>query len=82
VRANLPIVTEEQARAFYNANKARLNGDFSRLKATITGYLLEQEQQKLLSAYAEQLRKQSAVQIYLTEPKPPNLRQLCCNLVG
>lgn len=81
VRANVPIVTEEQARAFYNANKTRLNGDFSDFKTTIMGYLLEQEQQKLLSAYGEQLRKEAAVQIYLTEPKPPNLRQLCCNLL-
>ena len=71
---------EEQARAVYNANKAQLNGDFSDLKARIMQYLMEQEQQKVLSVYAEQLRKESAVQIYLTEPKPPNLRQLCCNL--
>lgn len=81
LNANLPIVTEEQARAFYNANKARLNDDFSDLKLMIMGYLFEQEKQKVLLVYAEQLRKQSAVQIYLTEPKPPNLRQLCCNLV-
>ncbi len=81
INANLPIITEEQARAFYNANKARLNDDFSDLKLMIMGYLLEQEKQKVLLGYAEQLRKQSAVQIYLTEPKPPNLRQLCCNLV-
>ena len=81
VNANLPIVTEEQARAFYNANKALLNDDFSDLKLMIMGYLFAQEKQKVLLVYAEQLRKQSAVQIYLTEPKPPNLRQLCCNLV-
>lgn len=81
INANLPIVTEAQARTFYNANKARLNDDFSDLKLMIMGYLLEQEKQKVLLAYAEQLRKESAVQIYLTEPKPPNLRQLCCNLV-
>ena len=81
INANLPIITEVQARAFYDANKARLNDDFSDLKLMIMGYLLEQEKQKVLLGYAEQLRKQSAVQIYLTEPKPPNLRQLCCNLV-
>lgn len=81
VNTKVPIPTEEQARAVYNANKAQLNGDFSDLKAMIMQYLMEQEKQKVLSAYAEQLRKESAVQIYLTEPKPPNLRQLCCNLV-
>ncbi|HSL54956.1 MAG TPA: hypothetical protein VK868_11205 [Pyrinomonadaceae bacterium] len=81
VNAKVQIATEEQARAFYNANKAQLNGDFSDLKVTIMQYLMEQEKRKVLAEYAEQLRKESAVQVYLTEPKPPNLRQLCCNLV-
>ena len=82
VNAKVAIPTEDQARAVYNANKAQLNGDFSDLKAMIMQYLIGQEQRKMLSEYAEQLRKESAVQVYLTEPKPPNLRQLCCNLVG
>jgi len=81
VKANLPIVTEEQARAYYKANKAQLNRDFSDVKLMLMQYLLEQEKQKVLAAYAEQLRNESAVQVYLTEPKPPTLRQLCCNLV-
>ncbi len=81
VNSTIPIVTEEQVRAYYNANKAQLNGEFSAAKAIIMQYLMEQERQKVLLAYAEQLRKASAVQIYLTEPKPPTLRQLCCNLV-
>ena len=82
VNAKVPIPTEDQARAVYNANKAQLKGDFSDLKAMIMQYLIGQEQRKMLSEYAEQLRKESAVQIYLTEPKPPNLLELCCNLVG
>lgn len=81
VTTNLPIVTEEQARAYYKANKAQLNRDFSVVKPMLMQYLIEQEKQKALSAYADQLRKESVVQIYLTEPKPPILRQLCCNLV-
>lgn len=81
VNSKIQIVTEERARAYYNANKAQLNSSFSEAKATIMQYLIEQERQTVLAAYADQLRKDSAVQIYLTEPKPPNLRQLCCNLV-
>lgn len=81
VTAKMPIVTEEQARAYYKANKAQLNRDFSDVKLMLMQYLIEQERQKALAAYAEQLRKESAVQIYLTEPKPPTVRQLCCNLV-
>ena len=81
VITKMEIVTEEQARAYYNANKAQLKGDFSDVKPMLMQYLLGLERQKAVSAYAEQLRKESAVQIYLTEPKPPKLRQLCCNLV-
>jgi hypothetical protein len=81
VNAKMPIVTDEQARAYYNANKAQLNADYKDVKAMIMQYVMELEKQKAMAAYAEQLRKESAVQIYLTEPKPPNLRQLCCNLV-
>ena len=77
----VPIITDEQARAFHNANKAKLQGDFSELKFQIVEFLLQQEQQKLSLAYADQLRRGAAVQIYLTEPGPPDLRQLCCNPV-
>ena len=82
VITKVQIVTEKQARAYYNANKAQLKADFSDVKVMLMQYLFELEKQKTLSAYAEELRKTSAVQIYLTEPKPPNVRQLCCNLVG
>ena len=81
VNTKIQIATEEQARAYYNANKAQLKSDFSDVKPMIMQYLLELERRKAQAAYAEQLRKESAVQIYLTEPKPPKLRQLCCNLV-
>jgi len=79
VRAKAPIVSEERARAFYNEQKAKLGGEFSELKVQIMQYLQEEEERKLSTAYAEELRKAAAVQIYLTEPQSPNVRQLCCN---
>ena len=79
VRAKVPIPSEEQARAFYDKHKAQLNGEFSELKVQIFQLLLEQERRKLVAAYAGELRKNAAVQMYLTEPQPPNVRQLCCN---
>lgn len=81
VRARAPIITEAQALAFHNENRSRLPGKFADLKFEIMQYLLQQEERKLFLAYAEQLRKEAAVQIYLTEPESPNLRQLCCNPV-
>ena len=79
VRAKVPIPSEEQMRAFYNEQKAKLSGEFSELKVQIMQYLQEVEQRKLVAAYAEELRKAAAVQIYLTAPQSPNVRQLCCN---
>jgi len=81
VRMKVPIITDEQARAFYNEHKKSLPGDFSDVKFQIIQFLMQQEQQKLSLAYAEQLRRASAVQMYLTAPGPPDLRQLCCNPV-
>ena len=83
VRIRVPMITDEQARAFYEQNKAKLNGEFKDLKVQIMQHLIAQEERKLFLAYAEQLRKGAAVQIYLTEPQsPPDLRQLCCNPVN
>ena len=58
-----------------------MNGDFAELKLQIMQFLMEQEERKLSLTYADELRKNAAVQIYLTAPESPNLRQLCCNPV-
>ena len=76
-----PIVTDQDARAFYKENKATLPGDYEDRKDEIMQLLIARELQKQVQAYAEQLRKGAAVQIYLTAPEPPILRQLCCNPV-
>ena len=75
------IVTDKEARAFHEKNKAILPGDYEDRKDQIMQLLLAEQLQKQVQAYAEQLRKGAAVQIYLTAPEPPNLRQLCCNPV-
>ena len=81
VKLRVPIITSEQARAYYDEHKSKLQGSFNELKIPIMQYLLELEERKMFLAYAEQLRKSAAVQIYLTEPESPTLRQLCCNPV-
>lgn len=79
VRAKVLIPSDEQARAFYDKNKAQMNGEFSELKVRILQFLMEEELRKLVAVYAGELRKGAAVQMYLTEPPAPNVRQLCCN---
>lgn len=81
VRTKVPIVSEEQARTYYKEQKALFSGKFSEHKFQIMQFLQEQGAQKWFVAYAEELRKGAAVQIYLTAPTQPDLRQLCCNPV-
>ena len=81
IRMRLPIITDEQARAFYNEHKSSFRGDFADVKIQILQFLLQKEERKLVQAYVDQLRNNAAVQVYLTAPGPPDLRQLCCNPV-
>jgi protein-disulfide isomerase len=64
-------VTEEDARKFYNENKARINGTFEQVKGQLIQFLQQQEQRNAEMAFAELLRKGAALQIYLREPDPP-----------
>ena len=68
VRARMHIVNEEQARAYYKEQKANIEGSFAENKIRIMQFLQAQEEQKQFSAYAEELRKGAAVQVYLTAP--------------
>lgn len=72
VRLRISIITEDHARAYYEQHKSKLTGDFKDLQVPIMQQLLALEQRKLALAYAEELRKAAAVQIYLTPPSPPN----------
>lgn len=81
VKTKMRIVNEDQARAYYNEHKANFEGGFSKNKLGIMQFLQAQEERKQFAAYAEELRKGAAVQVYLTVPGQPDLRQLCCNPV-
>lgn len=70
VRTKIPIISEEQARTFYNEHKAGMKGDFAHVKVQIVQFLTGEEERKLYLAYAEELRRGAAVQIYLTPPEP------------
>ncbi|HEY5403638.1 MAG TPA: hypothetical protein VIK24_12280, partial [Pyrinomonadaceae bacterium] len=56
--------------AFYDQNKGKIQGDFQKVKLLIIQLLMSKEQEKLSKAYAEELRQNAAVQIYLTPPEP------------
>ena len=81
VKTKMHIVTEDQARAVYEKQKADINGKFSENKLRIMQVLQAEEERRQFAVYAEELRKGAAVQMYLTPPTKPDLRQLCCNPV-
>jgi hypothetical protein len=71
IRAKLSIVTDQQAKAYYNENKATMQGDFDKVKFQIIQFLTQKQQEQLSNEFAQQLRQNAAVQIYLTPPEPP-----------
>lgn len=71
VNAKIKQITEADARAFYEQNKAKMSGDFAQLKEQIVRYLQEREIRNAQLAYAEQLRRSASTQIMLIQPKPP-----------
>lgn len=73
IDAKAKPVTEAEARAFYDQNKERVNGEFPQLKDQIIQYLQEQQRRDLQSAFAAQLRKSATVQVNLRAPEAPVL---------
>jgi protein-disulfide isomerase len=71
VTARAKQVTEADARAFYDQNKERLNGEFEKLKPQLMQYLQEREMRDAQLAFADQLRRAAAIQTFLTAPAPP-----------
>jgi len=71
VTAKVPPVTEAQAQEFYSQNKERISGEFAQTKDRIIKYMQEKREQEATLAFAEQLRRVSAVQINLNAPESP-----------
>jgi len=74
ISAKAKPVTEAEARAFYDQNRARINGDYAPIKDQIVQYLQDAQKQNLQSAFAEQLRKAASLQIFLRAPEAPVLK--------
>lgn len=71
VKRNVPAVTESDAQKFFNENKQRINGEFANLKTQIISYLEDQSQRNAESAFADQLRRNANIQVFLTAPQSP-----------
>jgi protein-disulfide isomerase len=71
VMSKVPPVTDNDARKFFDENKARINGEFDSLKLHILSYLEEQAKRNAEKAFADELRRGATIQIFLTAPQPP-----------
>ncbi len=69
VDAKLEEVTEEDARKFYDENKARLQGEFEALKPRIISFLGERARREKLQAYLKTLRDATEVAVLMEPPK-------------
>jgi hypothetical protein len=75
VRGKMSVITNQQAKAYYDENKSKFSQDFAQVKIQIVQYLMGREQRRLTDALAADLRKNAAVQIYLTPPEQPKTKR-------
>jgi len=64
-------VTDEDAKKFYEENKARIQGSFEERRAQIIQYIQMQRESEAEGAFAAELRKAASVKVYLSPPDPP-----------
>jgi protein-disulfide isomerase len=74
VETKVPPVTDAEAQAFYDENKARIGGEFAQVKPQVLEYLKEQAAQRLRVGFAQRLRQGAALQMFLTPPVAPVLK--------
>ena len=71
VTQKLKDPTDAEARAFYDQNRSRIEGEFLDLKDQIVGYLRNQRQQAEAKKLADQLRSSADVKILVAAVTPP-----------
>ena len=64
-------VTDEDARAFFEAHKQEVGGEFAQQKDRVMIYLQERESRQAEVAFAERLRSATSLKLFLKEPEQP-----------
>jgi protein-disulfide isomerase len=63
--------TQAEAQAFFDQNKARIQGEFKDVADDIVTYLLDQRQRDEAKKFADSLRAANEVKVLVTEVAPP-----------
>lgn len=71
VVAKVIAPTPVEVRAFYDQNKARINGDFDSVKDEIVKYLVEERQRVEAQKFADGLRAASNTVVKVSQSTPP-----------
>jgi len=71
VNAKVTQPTDAEAQAFYDANRAQIQGEFKEVKEEIIAHLREQRQQEGSKAFADRLRAVSPVNMPTGKFTPP-----------
>jgi protein-disulfide isomerase len=70
VTSKVGLVTEQEIEGFYQANKARLQGDEATLREQIRAHLQNQKLAAQRDAFVDSLRSQANVVVHLKPPPP------------
>ncbi|HKQ99739.1 MAG TPA: hypothetical protein VJT09_03640 [Pyrinomonadaceae bacterium] len=71
VTAKAKKVTEEEARAFFEEHKQEIGGDFASQKERVRIYLEERASRQAEAAFADRLRSNVSIKLFLKEPEQP-----------
>ncbi len=71
VNAKIIRLTEDDAKKYYEQNKARIKGNYEEIKVSLINYLQEQESLRTQDAYAEKLRSNAKISTFLELPLLP-----------
>jgi len=71
VIAKVKAPTPVEARAFYDQNKARINGEFDAVKDDLVRYLTDERQRDEAKKYADTLRAASSTVVKVPQATPP-----------
>jgi protein-disulfide isomerase len=71
VNAKVAQPTDTEAQAFYDANRAQIQGEFKEVKEEIVAFLREQRQQEGSKAFADRLRAMSPAKVPAGKVTPP-----------
>lgn len=71
VIAKVKAPTPVEARAFYDQNKARINGEFDAVKDDLVRYLTDERQREEAKKYADTLRAASNTVVKVPQATPP-----------